>query len=242
MRIPRIYTAQTLSLSRPLELEEEAAHHLVKVLRMQVGRELLVFDNSGKEYSATIESISKKTCTLEITHCRDIDRESPLCTELAIGLSRGERFDWVLQKATELGVSRIVPLFTERTEVKLQPERLQKRYRQWQKILIASCEQCQRNRLPELVQALTLENYLQQTQAELKLVLHHRSNNKIGEYTKPASTALLVGPEGGLSDNEITAAQNAGFKPLTMGPRVFRTETAPVAALAVIQSLWGDLN
>ncbi len=241
MRIPRIFTPQSIVSKTKLELEAEAAHHLTKVLRMQVGRELILFNNTGWEYSARIEAISKKSCCLEIISSEQIDRESPLQTELAIGISRGERFDWVLQKATELGISRIVPLFTERTEVKLSGERLQKRFGQWQRILISACEQCQRNQLPELAQACSLGEYLKHSPAALKLVLHHRSQQQLAAYVAPDSVALLIGPEGGLSEDEIGAAERQGFHPLTLGPRVFRTETAPVAALAVIQSLWGDL-
>lgn len=241
MRIPRIYTEQPLAPSTTVELEEGASHHLLKVLRMQVGRELILFNNTGAEFNATIAHASKKAATVAVIDEVDADRESPLKTELAIGLSRGERFDWVLQKATELGVTHIIPLFTERTEVRLSGDRLQKRCEQWQKIIIGACEQCQRNRLPILEQPQTLTDYLTNCSSECRLVLHHRTDQNIHDMDKPKSLSLLVGPEGGLSDDEIAQAEQHGFKGLRLGPRVLRTETAPIVALAVAQSLWGDV-
>lgn len=240
MRIPRIYTDQPLAADARVELEEAASHHLLKVLRMQPGRELIVFNGKGGEYPATIDSTGKKTAVLLLGEHQSRECESPLAIELAIGVSRGDRFDWVLQKATELGVSRITPLFTERTEVKLSGDRLQKRWQQWQKIVIGACEQCQRNRLPALQPVTSLTDYLPQCDANLRFVLHHRAEASLQRETPPPSVALLIGPEGGLSDDEIRAAEASGFVSWALGPRVFRTETAPIAALAVLQTLWGD--
>jgi len=240
MRIPRIYTPQSITPPCHIDLEEEASHHLLKVLRMQTGRPVLVFNNSGMEYSAQITATTKKRVTLAIERADAVEHESPLITELAIGISRGDRFDWVLQKATELGVTRIAPLFTERTEVKLQGERLQKRQQQWQKIVIGACEQCQRNRLPDLAAAQTIDDYLQRVTSDVKLLLHHRADQGLRNTPVPKSAALLIGPEGGLSEREINTAEQYGFTALRLGPRVLRTETAPIAALTVLQSLWGD--
>lgn len=240
MRIPRIYSPQALSPSSTLELEEGASHHLLKVLRMTPGRELIIFNGQGGEYRATISSATKKTATLAVGEHNAVERESPLFTELAISVSKGDRFDWVLQKATELGVSRFIPLFTERSEVRLSGERLEKKVNQWQKIIIGACEQCQRNRLPELISPQSLTDYADTCRSEQRYVLHHRSDQKPSAGSTPASVALLIGPEGGLSDSEIREAQQQGFSPLTLGPRVLRTETAPIAALCLVQSLWGD--
>lgn len=241
MRIPRIYTPQPLTLSASIELEESASHHLLKVLRMQPGRELIIFNNTGREYTATIVSATKKSACVAITRESTVNRESPLTTELAIGLSRGERFDWVLQKATELGVTRIAPLMTERTEVKLNEDRLQKRQQQWQKIIIGACEQCQRNTLPDIMTPVTLPQYLAQCQAQTRFVLHHRAATPLNERPPPTSITVLIGPEGGLNDNEIDLAEQHQFQPLQLGPRVLRTETAPIAALAIVQNIWGDV-
>jgi len=241
VRIPRIYTPQAITPSSLLELEEGASHHLLKVLRMQAGRELILFNNSGIEFPAVIEQSGKKIAVVSVGEEIPFNRESPLMTELAIGISRGDRFDWVLQKATELGVTRIVPLFTERTEVRLNNERLLKRQQQWEKILIGACEQCQRNTLPDLLPATPLQHYLDNCDTDYKFILHHRSETRLAELNKPSSVSLLIGPEGGLNSDEILQAEARGFTSLALGPRVLRTETAPIATLAIFQTLWGDI-
>jgi len=245
MRIPRIYSNQPLSAGQSLFLEEGPSRHIAKVLRMQAGRELVLFNGQGGEYQATIAEVGKKQVTVCLGEYRAADRESPLQIELAIGLSRGERFDWVLQKATELGVTRILPLLTERTEVKLSGDRLQKKLHHWQQIAVSACEQCQRNRLPQIAMPLKLTSWLTQQQdgstAPLKLVLHHRGNQRLAGYQRPQAVTLLIGPEGGLSEEEIQQTLDCGFQALTLGPRVLRTETAPVVGLSLIQYLWGDL-
>ena len=241
MRIPRVYIAEQLSPDSTIELSPETSHYLLKVLRMNEGRELIAFDGCGGEYPATISSATKKIATISTGEKVNEHRESPLNTHLAIGLSRGERFDWVLQKATELGVTSITPLFTERTEVKLTGDRLQKKYEHWKQISISACEQCQRNFLPILNNATHFSDYIATESSELKFVLHHRSDQSLSEYGTPDSVSLLIGPEGGLSEEEIQQAENSGFRHLTLGPRILRTETAPIVSLSLVQSLWGDL-
>lgn len=215
---------------------------------MQVERELVVFNGEGGEYQAQISSIDKNTVWIHTTRFIPDNRCSPLNTELAIGISRGERMDWVLQKATELGVSRIVPLQSERTEVKLSKERLQKKLAHWQQIIVSACEQSQRNVLPELAQPQPYRDFCRgQTATQFKFILHHRSKQSLSELNKtlqqpPSSVVLLVGPEGGLSEEEIEFALASDFRALTLGPRVLRTETAPIVALSLLQQLWGDLN
>jgi 16S rRNA (uracil1498-N3)-methyltransferase len=241
MRIPRIYTAQQLNANSLIELAEAPSHHLSKVLRMQVGRELILFNGEGGEYSAEIVDIKKRAVSVNTKEFSAINNQSPLKLELAIGVSRGERMDWVLQKSTELGVTKITPLITERTEVKLGGERADKKINHWQQTIISACEQCQRNVLPELCEPVLLENWLAACDADMKFVLHHRDDKGLPENENPHSVALLIGPEGGLSDNEISQAIANNFSPLTLGPRVLRTETAPVAAISIVQYLWGDL-
>ncbi|ACE84262.1 16S rRNA (uracil(1498)-N(3))-methyltransferase [Cellvibrio japonicus] len=240
MRIPRIYTNQTLLTGNKVQLEESASHHLSKVLRMQPGRELVLFNGAGGEFAATIDEISKRHVTASIAAHNPHNRESPLQLELAIGISRGERFEWVLQKATELGVTKITPLMTERTEVKVSGERQEKIMERWQHILISACEQCQRNLLPQLSAPVPITDWLKTVDAELRFVLHHRDSQTLPADKKPHSAALLIGPEGGLSDDEIALAKQQEFAALTLGPRVLRTETAPIAAISVVQYLWGD--
>lgn len=243
MRVPRVFVPATLITGSALTLEEAQSHYLSKVLRMGVGRTLLAFNGNGSEYEAEITGVDKRHVTIDVRQEFLRNRESPLHTHLAIGISRGERMDWVLQKATELGVSKITPLFTDRTEVRLHGERLAKKMEHWRQITISACEQCQRNTLPELAEAMDLAAFLQNDEQALKLVLHHRSEHTLKQFPDPSSVTLLVGPEGGLSDEEIDLAmQKHQFSPLTLGPRVLRTETAPVAALTAVQLLWGDLS
>ncbi|MBU3068460.1 16S rRNA (uracil(1498)-N(3))-methyltransferase [Aestuariicella sp. G3-2] len=242
MRIPRIFTEQSLQAGSDIELDENASRHVGKVLRMQAGRELILFDGRGGEYTATITDVGKKVVRVAISEFHDVERESPLAIHLGIGISRGERMDWVLQKATELGVTRITPLFTERTEVKLTGPRLEKKRQHWQQILVSACEQCQRNTLPQLQTAQRFDDWLPDVTETSRFVLHHRTDVSLSATEKPASVALVIGPEGGLSDVEIQRAQQHQFQPLALGPRVFRTETAPIAAISVLQYLWGDLS
>ncbi len=241
MRNPRIFTQQILAVNSTIELAEAQSHYLTKVLRMQAGRELILFNGLGGEYSATIETVTKKSVCVQISNFNSDNRESSLSLELAIGVSRGERMDWVLQKATELGVTKITPLITERTEVKLGGERADKKINHWQQTVVSACEQCQRNLLPELSEPIFLEDWITRCTAEAKFVLHHRDNQGLPKEKKFSSVALLIGPEGGLNDDEIAQALTQQFSPLTLGPRVLRTETAPVAAISLVQYLWGDL-
>jgi len=240
MRIPRIFTPQSLTPNSTLVLAEAQSHYLSKVLRMQAGRELILFNGEGGEYSAEISAVNKKTVEVNIGEFFSGNRQSHLQLELAIGVSRGERMDWVLQKATELGVTKITPLLTERTEVKLSGERADKKMEHWQQIIISACEQSQRNILPELSEPKTFSEWVASSDAELKFVLHHRDSKALPADKTPQSVALLIGPEGGLDENEIAQAVKYGFAPLTLGPRVLRTETAPVAAISLVQYLWGD--
>jgi 16S rRNA (uracil1498-N3)-methyltransferase len=240
MRIPRIFTDQPLSSGANLALTGSAARHLSSALRMTAGQEITLFNGQGGEFAATLTSTAKSQVEVSIGDCREIDRESPLRLHLAIAVSRGERMDWIVQKATEL-----TPLFSERTEVKLNGERLEKKLRHWQQVSISACEQCQRNRVPIINSALTLDQWLNEDTGnaeQLRLVLHHRSDKSLAQHQSPKSACLLVGPEGGLSDNEISRAMDNGFAALTLGPRVMRTETAPLAAISIMQSVWGDMG
>jgi 16S rRNA (uracil1498-N3)-methyltransferase len=243
MRVPRIYTAQPLSAGARLALETDAAHHLARVLRMPVDAQLVLFNGDGAEYPARIAAIDKKNVVVTIERADASERESPLQIHLGIAVSKGERMDWVIQKATELGVTQISPLQSERVEVRLHGEREEKKRAHWQAITVAACEQCQRNRLPVVNTTQPLAGWLDAVVADEKFVLHHRSDTALADaVAKPRSVALLIGPEGGLSDSEIAQAERSGFNSLRLGPRVLRTETAPLAALSVLQFLWGDLR
>ena len=241
MRIPRVYTPNPLEPNTSVTLDEGTAHYLGKVLRMKAGRELILFNGQGGEYPASLLDLSKKQATVTLGNKVDIDRESPLHSHLAIGLSRGERWDLVLQKATELGVTEITPLLTERGEVKLTAERLEKKFQHWQSIIVSACEQCQRNKLPALHRPTRYDTFLAQAHQGTGLVLHHRSEKTLQSLSPNKACCILVGPEGGLTEEEINLAHHSGFESLTLGPRVLRTETAPLAALTALQLYWGDL-
>lgn len=242
MRIPRIYTGQELQANADLVLEPGPSQHLSRVLRMKVGDHLVLFNGSGGQYPATISAIDRKSVVVACAALEEVECESPLHLQLGIAVSRGERMDWVVQKATELGVACIAPLVSERTEVKLGAERGEKKLRHWQQVVTSACEQCGRNRLPQVLPPQPLEHWLQAVQADIRLVLHHTAGNTDPGSSVPTSVALLVGPEGGLSETEIRVAGLAGFKSLQLGPRVLRTETAPLAAIAILQSRWGDMG
>ena len=238
MRLSRFFIDAPLSLGEH-PLPEAQAHYIGRVLRMAEGDALQVFDGSGMEFRGTLLEVGKKRVTVRLDERFAGQVESPLQIHLGQGLSRGERMDWAIQKATELGVSEITPIFSERCEVRLKDERADKRLMHWRQVAISACEQCGRSRVPVIHPPLLLADWIKQTQAELKLVLHPVAEPLVS-HAKPASLAFLIGPEGGLSDAEVEQAHGAGFLPARLGPRVLRTETAPVVALAVAQQLWGD--
>jgi 16S rRNA (uracil1498-N3)-methyltransferase len=241
VRIPRIYTAQALRANLSIELEPGPSQHLSRALRMKPGDGIILFDGTGGQYPATINELGRKSVVATTTDFDPVERESGLRLQLGIAISRGERMDWVVQKATELGVSSITPLRTERTEVRLSGERAEKKLRHWQQVATSACEQCGRNRLAHIQPVQDLMQWISEVQADTRLVLHHRAGTAETGASSPCSIALLVGPEGGLSEAEITAAEQARFSALRLGPRVLRTETAPLAAIAILQARWGDM-
>ena len=242
MREIRVYTDQPMTSGETITLDAVSSRHLATVLRLKPGEQVTLFNGLGGEFLATLAQCNSKQVTADISSFKNVDRESPLKIHLGIGLSRGDRMDWVIQKATEAGVTEITPLYTERTEVKLKGDRSEKKVRHWKQVSISACEQCYRTQLPIIHAPTLLNEWLSTTEAEKKLVLHHRSQQTIRELAtqQAASAALLIGPEGGLSSREIVLAENALFSALTLGPRVLRTETAPVVAISILQSLWGD--
>ena len=242
MRIPRIYTPEQLAVGICIDLDENAARHVTAALRMTAGQQLILFNGLGGEFSAELVTAKKNKASVMVTAFSDCERESALQLHLGIGISRGERMDWVVQKSTELGVNSVTPLSTKHTGVKLAGDRADKKIHHWQKIAISACEQCGRNRTPVIHPLETLDNWLASTLAECRYVLHHRADIDAERREPPASIALLIGPEGGLDDSEIFAAEQAGYSSLGLGPRVLRTETAPLAAIAILQGRWGDMQ
>jgi 16S rRNA (uracil1498-N3)-methyltransferase len=239
MRISRLHTPLPLSANSELTLSGDQAHYLGKVLRLSPGAELLLFNGDGQEYHAVITALTKHTVVLTLGNALAPGTESRLHSVLALGISRGERMDYAIQKSTELGVSVVVPLFTEHCEVKLQGERVDKRQAHWQQIAISACEQSGRVKVPQIAAPQLFSTWLPTAATELKLVLDHTEHGQLPTQRPTHGVSLLIGPEGGLSAAEVAQAKAAGFLGIALGNRVLRTETAPVAALSVLQYLWG---
>ncbi|MES9942851.1 MAG: 16S rRNA (uracil(1498)-N(3))-methyltransferase [Candidatus Thiodiazotropha sp. 6PLUC2] len=243
MRIPRCYTTQPLTPHQPISLEDEPAHHLRHVLRMRTGNQIILFDNSGDEFQAHLDQVSRQGVSALVGEQIRHETETQLVIHLIIGISRGERMDLVLQKATELGVTHITPSFTQRCVVKLDDKKRINRMAHWQRVIVSACEQSGRCRLPMLDEPVELSTAISQHNSELALVLDPAAIQPISKIPPPkSSVSILIGPEGGLSDNERDQAIQQGFLGLRLGPRILRTETAPLAAIAAIQTLWGDFK
>ena len=244
MRIPRIYHPQDHQLIQgsTLNLTEDGANHVGRVLRMSRGEKLQLFNGNGQQFDATITTANKKNVTVHIDSSTTVNRESPLHIHLGQGISRGDKMEYTIQKAVELGVTIVTPLFTERCGVKLQGERLAKKWQQWQKIAISACEQCGRNQLPTIHQPINLNHWLQQSTNELKINLHPRATATIKSLSPPKQgIRLIIGPEGGLSDSEINQTVEQGFNEISLGPRILRTETAGLTVISALQLQFGDL-
>ena len=251
MRLTRVYVEAPVATGKRLVVEGSAANHITRVLRLRSGDLLTVFDGSGGEFGARIEEFRKDSVVVTVEEHRLLDRESPLPLTLAQGISRGERMDWVIQKATELGTSRIVPLFTKRSMVRLDERQAERKLQHWRAIAIAACEQCGRNKIPELAAPVDFFDVLPADDSgAMRLLLSPTGNLRIedlaevGQDLPPGvrkGITVLIGPEGGLEEVEQEAALAAGFKAVQLGPRVLRTETAAIAALTIIQRYFGDL-
>lgn len=243
MRVIRLFVAMPLVAGEETVLPPEASHHVAVVLRCRAGQPVALFNDTGIEAQATVRTADKRGTVVQIDRVLTQGCESPLHIHLAIGISRGERMDFVLQKSTELGVARVTPLWCDRTEVRLDADRQAKRLQHWQQVMVSACEQSGRTRLPVLDAPRDSNSFIPEVDAQYRLVLQPGLTRlPFGGLPRPASIALLVGPEGGLSETEVTVAETAGYRPWTLGPRVLRTETAPLAALSVLQYLWGDFG
>ncbi len=243
--IPRIYSAKPIVAHSAVELPEPSRRHVVQVLRLRKGNTLTLFDGLGGEFPAEITDISKRTMQVQIGEKSDVVRESPLYIHLLQGLSKGERMDYTVQKATEAGVAEITPIITERTVVRINAERFAKKLHHWQQIAISACEQSGRTRIPKIHPPLAfnklMENLAQTPLQGTGFLMDTTGAHSFKSYDAPTNPIhFLVGPEGGITPGELEAARNAGFLPVQMGPRIFRTETMCVAAITAMQLLWGD--
>lgn len=242
MRLHRTYTPQALEAGADIVLDDRAAHRLGRVLRVRPGDTVILFNGDGRDYHATVDETTKQSVSVRVNDGIAVENESPLRILLAQGIARRERMDFALQKAVELGVAVIQPLFCQRTEVKLSGERLSKRLEHWRGVMISACEQSGRATLPRLDEPADLPDWLGEPPAGSRLVLRPEARMTLPGLPRDERACLLIGPEGGLQDREIDIALAAGFTPVRLGPRVLRTETAGPAALAVLQTLWGDMG
>ena len=241
MSAPRFYLDQTLAQGARFSLPPGPARHAARALRLKVDDTVTLFNGQGGEYAARIERIHKDEVAVAITGFADVERESPLQVALAQGISSGERMDYTLQKAVELGVASIQPIAAKRSVVKLAGERVDRRVAHWQGVVASACEQCGRNRVPDVATPLTLAQWLGGYGGGRLLFLSPLAEMRLADLPRPTATDCLVaGPEGGFETDEIAALEAVGAIPIRLGPRVLRTETAALAALAAMQALWGD--
>jgi len=244
MRIPRICVFKQFEIGDEVQLPVQASEHLARVLRLERGHPIVLFNGNGREYQAEISELTKRAVSARILAEQDAtNRESPLQLTLAQGVARGEKMDLILQKATELGVARIVPLITGRTEVKLDAERTARRLAHWQAVIAGACEQSGRVRLPTLEAPVRLASWASELDATAGLRLALDPGGDVTPRSLPGFevATLVVGPEGGLSDQDLSVLDQTDFLGLRLGPRILRTETAGLAAITALQAIHGDI-
>jgi 16S rRNA (uracil1498-N3)-methyltransferase len=240
----RFYHSEKLELKHVVELIAQTHIHATKVLRLKVGDQFALFNGDGYDYVAKVIELSKHKTSVEIIDRYEVNHESPLKITLAQGLAAGDKMDWIIQKAVELGIQSIQPLLTERSIVKLDRERADKKLEHWRTVAISACEQTGRSIIPDILSPIHLVQWLSnqnQTANSLKLILTPAKAQNINHLEKPSSPVVfMVGPEGGFSEKEMNLALSSSFVPVNFGKRVLRTETASVVALSIMQNLWGD--
>lgn len=242
MHTPRFFYQGDLAVNALITLPADASHHLLNVLRIKPGEAVIIFNGNGKEFLGRYVNHQKKSAQITIESMRDCPTESSLFIELGQAISRGEKMDYAIQKAVELGVNRIVPLFTQRCAVKFKEDRQEKRMAHWRNVVIHACEQSGRCRLPELSEPLTLAQWFSLKKEGVSLVCDPYTKQSLRNIKQSHRVNLLIGPESGLTEEEITQAKMYGFSGFSLGPRILRTETATVAALAILQYTWGNAS
>ncbi|WP_163557845.1 16S rRNA (uracil(1498)-N(3))-methyltransferase [Halomonas sp. NO4] len=240
-RAPRIHVAADFRVGGDVVLPEGAARHVARVLRLGSGAPLTLFDGAGREACAVLVEASRKQVVARVDAIEAGRGESPLAVHLGQAIAKGDRMDFAIQKAVELGVAAITPLYTAHGEVRLKGERAAKKLAHWQAVAASACEQCGRATLPPVHPPMGLADWLAGRDEALRLVLHPGTTGAFERSEAPGDAALLIGPEGGLAEEEVAAALAAGFAPLALGPRILRTETAPLVALSLLQHRFGDL-
>ncbi|WP_024850436.1 16S rRNA (uracil(1498)-N(3))-methyltransferase [Hydrogenovibrio kuenenii] len=243
MRVSRFYLPEAFTEGATLSLTKEQAHYALTVLRLKHERPVELFDGKGTQAQATLIHTSRRTADVLINSVETPNTESPLKTVLLQGISKGDRMDFTIQKCVELGITDIQPLWTQHCDVKLQGDKLSKKEQHWQEIAINACEQSNRNVVPTILPSLSLDDWFKQNPKIAGLVLDpyaSQSLNTLEDSLAKQTLHLLVGPEGGLTDDEVKNAQQHGMTPITLGPRILRTETAGMAVLSILQAKWGD--
>lgn len=238
----RIYIQQPLAVGASIELPDEAVRHLVQVLRMAAGETLTAFNGEGGEYACTLTAVARRSATMAINSFDAVSREAPLAVTIAQCVSKGDRMDYALQKATELGAAAFIPVLSSHGVVKLDGERWEKKVEHWRGVVISAAEQSGRTRVPTVGTPIAFDALLTQPQKGTQLILAPEAGLQLGELPRPESITALIGPEGGFSDSELQLAERKGWQRLGLGPRVLRTETAPVALLAALQARFGDFG
>lgn len=240
--IARFYCPFPLAPGAIVDLPPEAAHHATRVLRLAEGDAVDLFDGRGGEWRGRLQRTGK-TVTVALEFFAPEDRESPLWVTIAQGLPAADKMDWIIQKGVELGVAEFRPLVARRSVIRLSGERMERRVNHWQNVAVAACEQCRRNRVPRVAAPVDLSQFLGEAaeQNDIRLILAPGADLRLPNMPRPAGkVTLLIGPEGGFEEGELAAAATVGFRAVSLGPRVLRTETAAMAALAAMMALWGD--
>ncbi len=241
MFIPRLYYPHAIQCGDVIPFDKEKSHYVSTVLRLKEGEPLILFNGQQGEYHASILCEKKRFFAKVLTY-KDMQRESFLPIHLGQGLARGDRMDIIIQKASELGVTSITPLYTQQSAVKLDAQRAHKRLEHWQNIAISACEQCGRTKIPSIVAPMLLTQWVAQPFAGTSLLFAPAAAHSVKNLAAPQAIRLAIGPESGWNEKEIALMQNHQFIQTTLGPRILRTETASIAALSIIQGLFGDLT
>lgn len=243
MRIPRFYTPESLTVGTEFPLPDTTFRHAIQVLRLNAGETLILFNGTGGEYQARITSVSKRAAFTLIESFSPLDTESPLHLTLTISIIKPDKMDFALQKAVELGVASIQPLITQRSVIRIGKDKADKKTQHWEGIVQAACEQSGRTRLPIVEAPQTLESWLESTTDGTRIILAPGDYPRISELPLdlPAPISLLIGPEGGFTDEEVALCQQAGMTAVSLGPRILRAETASTTGLALLQHRYGDI-
>ncbi len=245
MHIPRFYLEQAIQTGETLLLTDSSAHHIQSVLRMRQGEKLILFNGNDSEYDATIIDFAKRQVQVKVESCRRVNTESRLTLHLALGMMRGQQMDYAIQKAVELGTSRITPMLTEYSNVKIKQTDVEKKTRHWNSIIKSATEQCGRTQFTQLAQPLNFREVIAHKKAKTNLILHPNANQSLlmeQINNEQSEVFIMIGPEGGFSEQEVDAAITSGFTAISLGPRILRADTAAITALTLCQSQWGDLK